>query len=48
MVLPVAPGMLWDDLGERPRYPTVEDGIPAVLDDCVAFRWVHPLADRDG
>jgi hypothetical protein len=28
--------------------PTIGDGIPAALDDCVAFRWQHPVLDRDG
>ncbi len=44
--LAVRPGVLWSDLGLSPRYPTIAQGIPAVLDDCVAFRWLHPLEDR--
>ncbi len=43
--LPVEPGLIWRDLGIRPRFPTAGEGIPAVLDDCVAFRWLHPLLD---
>ncbi|MDX1644351.1 MAG: NAD-dependent epimerase/dehydratase family protein [Thermoanaerobaculia bacterium] len=43
--LPVEPGLLWDELGLAPRYPTIDEGLPAALDDCVEFRWRHPLAD---
>ncbi len=43
--LPVKPGLVWSDLGVRPRYPTIAEGIPAVLDERVAFRWLHPHAD---
>jgi hypothetical protein len=44
--LPVQPGLLWDDLDLDPKYPSIEEGIPAALDELVAFRWLHPLADR--
>jgi len=44
--LSVRPGLLWEELEMEPVYPTVDEGIPAVLDDCVAFRWLHPLDDR--
>lgn len=43
--LPVTPRLLWDALGLKPRYATIDTGIPAVLDECVAFRWRHPLLD---
>jgi nucleoside-diphosphate-sugar epimerase len=46
--LTVKPGLLWDEIDQKPRYPTIHQGIPAVLDECVAFRWVHPLFDADG
>jgi hypothetical protein len=46
--LPVEPGLVWKDLGILPRYPTVYEGIPAALDECVAFRWQHPVFDRKG
>jgi hypothetical protein len=46
--LPVEPGLVWRDLGISPRYPTVREGIPAALDECVAFRWRHPVFDRKG
>ena len=48
MNLPVTKRLLWDEIELKPRYPTIHEGIPAVLDECVAFQWVHPLADRKG
>lgn len=44
--LPIKPGVLWDELGLAPRYATIAEGIPAALDDSLAFRWRHPLSDR--
>jgi nucleoside-diphosphate-sugar epimerase len=44
--LPVAPGLVWPELGLEPRYASIEEGIPASLDDCVSFRWRHPLRDH--
>jgi nucleoside-diphosphate-sugar epimerase len=44
--LKVKPRLLWDELGLEPLHPTIREGIPAVLDDCIAFRWVHPVLDR--
>lgn len=43
---PVRRGTLWSELGIAPRYPTVEDGIPAALDELVAYRWRHSVDDR--
>ena len=43
--LAVRPGVLWQELGLRPVYPTIHEGLPAALDDRVAFRWRHPLSD---
>ncbi|MFW5734777.1 MAG: NAD-dependent epimerase/dehydratase family protein [Oceanidesulfovibrio sp.] len=43
--LPVEPGVLWEELGMRPNYPTIHEGIPAVLDACVKRTWRHPLHD---
>ncbi len=37
---------LWDRLELEPRFPSVLSGIPAVLDDVVAFRWRSPVSDR--
>ena len=44
--VPVAPGLMWRDLGTTHRYPTIRHGIPAVLDGYVHFRRRHPLTDR--
>jgi nucleoside-diphosphate-sugar epimerase len=44
--VPVAPGLIWKDLGATPRYPSIRQGIPAALDGYVHFRWRHPLVDR--
>lgn len=46
--LTVAQGLVWEDLGLAPDYPSVFQGIPAVIDDCLDFRWIHPVADRVG
>jgi nucleoside-diphosphate-sugar epimerase len=46
--LEVDPDCLWPALKLEPRYPTIATGIPAVLDDCVALRWIHPLEDPLG
>lgn len=44
--LPVTPRLLWDEPGLKPHYATIATGIPAVLDECVAFCWWHPLLDK--
>lgn len=44
--VPVQPGLVWSDVGIEPRYPSVHQGIPAVLDGYVQYRWRHPLMDR--
>ena len=46
LALPVRPGLLWNELGIKPKYPTIYEGIPAVLDEGVVYRWLHPIADR--
>ena len=46
--LPVDPNVLWRELGLDPEYPTIDEGIPAALDECVAFRWLHPFDDKQG
>lgn len=43
---PVAARLVWDDLGLEPVHPTVERGVPAVLDASIAVRWQHPVDDR--
>lgn len=44
--LPVAPDLVWSDVGLVPKYPTIYEGIPAVLDGYVQYRWRHPMMDR--
>ncbi len=44
--LPVEPGLIWNDLDIEPLYPSVREGIPAVLDGYVRYRWRHPINDR--
>lgn len=46
--LTVKSGLLWNELGIKPSYPTIHQGIPAVLDACIEFQWIHPIADRKG
>jgi hypothetical protein len=43
--VPVAPGLVWDEVGLEPTYPSIHEGIPAVLDGYVRYRWRHPLMD---
>ncbi|MFN3217216.1 MAG: NAD-dependent epimerase/dehydratase family protein [Acidimicrobiales bacterium] len=42
----IDPGAGWRGLGIEPRFSTLLEGIPATLDDVVAFRWRHPVWDR--
>ncbi len=44
--LAVKPRLLWSELGLEPEYPTIYQGIPAALDECIAFRWTHPIRDK--
>ena len=44
--LPSTPGLLWSDLGLKPKYESVHEGIPAALDGSLPFRWRHPVYDR--
>ena len=46
--VPVTRGLVWDEIGITPHFPSIYEGIPAVLDDCLPFRWRHPVADRAG
>lgn len=47
MRLSVEPGTLQNVLGMEPEYPSVHDGIPAVLDDAISFYWLPSNLDRD-
>lgn len=44
--LPVKKGLLWGELNIEPKYPTVFEGIPKVLDSCVPFQWISSINDR--
>ena len=44
--LPVDTNTLMNVFNLEPRYPTIAQGIPAVLDDCISFHWRHSLEDR--
>jgi len=46
MQLPVVRGTLPQVLGIEPEYPTIHDGIPAVLDDAISFYWLPSNLDR--
>lgn len=48
MNLPVASDLLWGELALAPKHPSIYQGIPAVLDACVAWRWLHPVYDPCG
>jgi nucleoside-diphosphate-sugar epimerase len=44
--LPVEPNTFQTVLGLELTYPTIEEGIPAALDDCISFHWCHSLVDK--
>jgi len=44
--LPVVPGTLAEALGFEPSYPSIHEGIPAVLDDAISFYWLPSNLDR--
>lgn len=44
--LPVDPDALWPELDITPMLPSYREGIAHTLDDRVAVRWRHPVADR--
>lgn len=43
--LPVVPGTLRQAIGLEPKYPTIHQGIPVVLDDAISFYWVPSNLD---
>ena len=43
--LPVAPGLVWDQVDLEPLYPSAYQGIPATLDGYIQYRWRHPMMD---
>jgi nucleoside-diphosphate-sugar epimerase len=44
--LPVETGTLKRLLAIEPLYPTIHDGIPAVLDESISFCWRHSMKDH--
>ena len=44
--LPVVAGTLKQTIGLEPKFPTIHDGIPAVLDDSISFYWLPSNLDR--
>jgi nucleoside-diphosphate-sugar epimerase len=44
--LPVEPYTFQHVLGLQPIYPSIEQGIPATLDDCISFHWHPSLEDK--
>lgn len=44
--VPVRPGLVWEEVGAEPIHPSIYQGIPAVLDGYVHYRWRHPMLDR--
>jgi nucleoside-diphosphate-sugar epimerase len=43
--LPVVPGTLHQAVGVEPKFPTIHQGIPAVLDDAISFYWLPSNLD---
>ncbi len=43
--LPVVPGTLHQAVGLEPKFPTIHEGIPAVLDDAISFYWMPSNLD---
>ena len=44
--LPVVAGTLYQTVGLKPEFPTIHQGIPAVLDDSISFYWLPSNLDR--
>lgn len=44
--LAIRPGLLWTELGISPEYPTINEGIPGVLNGFVPYRWIHSIKDK--
>jgi nucleoside-diphosphate-sugar epimerase len=46
LCLPVIPGTMSQAIGLKPKFPTIHEGIPAVLDDSISFYWSPSNLDR--
>ncbi len=44
--LPVVAGTMRQAVGLDPKYPTIHEGVPAVLDDAISFYWMPSNLDR--
>ena len=44
--LPVVPGTMNQAIGVAPKFPTIHEGIPDVLDDSISFYWLPSNLDR--
>ena len=44
--LPVVSGTISQTIGWKPKFPTIHEGIPAVLDDSISFYWLPSNLDR--
>jgi nucleoside-diphosphate-sugar epimerase len=44
--LPVVPGTIRQTIGVEPKFATIHQGIPAVLDDSISFYWLPSNLDR--
>ena len=44
--LPVVPGTMKQSVGLEPKFPTIQEGIPAVLDDSISFYWLPSILDQ--
>lgn len=44
--LPVVPNTLKEIIGIESRFPTIHEGVPAVLDDSISFYWLPSNLDR--
>ena len=44
--LPVVSGSIHQTIGLEPEFPTIHEGIPAVLDDSISFYWLPSNLDR--
>jgi nucleoside-diphosphate-sugar epimerase len=45
LCLAVVPGTLRQTIGLEPKFPTIQEGIPAVLDDAISFYWLPSNLD---
>jgi len=44
--LPVVSESIYQTVGLKPKFPTIHEGVPAVLDDSISFYWLPSNLDR--